>query len=288
MYSTANRLALPPLPHICDAGLSSRKVERQPICPPLPGLCAPCTRTHLSHICMHTTQAQAPHPPTFARSSCTTPQRRRKSRRGRMVRSLLYSRMRGNLAITLVRSALLQAGKGDKKGGERGRRGQRARGRGQGQRRAAAARPRTARHGTAQHCLHGPSGQRALNRPACYQHGMCGMHSMQSTMAACTACSAPEPDRILEELELAPHGDDAHLEDLGARLGEALEVGGTQAQLVQQQHLQLGRERAQAGKQAGMCGVGIVWVWYCVAALEQGIGARAPHIGLWLALTARC
>jgi hypothetical protein len=77
------------------------------------------------------------------------------------------------------------------------------------------------------------------------------------------------------------------LEDLGARLCEALEVGGTQAQLVQQQHLQVGRERAQEGKQAGMCGVGIVWVWYCVAALEQGI-ARARHIGLWLALTARC
>jgi hypothetical protein len=79
--------------------------------------------------------------------------------------------------------------------------------------------------------LQGLFGRRAaLATPAFYQQH--GMHSMHR---------APESDCVLEELELAPHGDNTHLKNLWARLCEPLEVGGTQAQLVQQQHLQVGR-----------------------------------------------
>lgn len=49
--------------------------------------------------------------------------------------------------------------------------------------------------------------------------------------------SPPEPNRLLQELELAPHGDDPHLEDLGARLHQPLEVRGPEPQLMEQQHL---------------------------------------------------
>ena len=184
-----------------------------------------------------------------------------------MVRSLLYSRMRGNLEITLVPRA-------NGAGGSGGRQPVQAPG-------------RAARHGAAllcAACRGCAGGGRWPHRHIHQQHGrQRNKHSVRSSTTAQhkhSVRSAPQPDAVLEELELAPHGDDAHLEDLGARLCEALEVGGAQAQLVQQQDLQAG-SGAEAGGQAGGRGV----------ALERGTdsnGHFASSIGLWLAVTARC
>lgn len=68
----------------------------------------------------------------------------------------------------------------------------------------------------------------------------------------------PEPDGVLQELELAAHGDDAHLENLGPALRQAVKVGRAQPQLMQQQHLRApGSGRSEAagwgGEQGGMC-----------------------------------
>lgn len=62
--------------------------------------------------------------------------------------------------------------------------------------------------------------------------------STREKQIPCTGAS-PEADGIPKKLQLAPHRDDPHLENFGPRLCQAVKVGCPQAELIQEEDLQV-------------------------------------------------